>query len=67
MLLEIDKIIFDNGEFLSEMESRAYMHKEDNDLVFRRKESEKMAHILGQIYLVSHSIHCSACQGRYKV
>jgi len=33
---------------------------------YTQEDSEKMAELLGQIYLISHCLHCTACQGKYK-
>ena len=61
MLREIDKLV--NNDWGFEMIDCKMMPKAKP---FTQKEAKEMSQRLGQIYLISHCITCTACQIRYK-
>lgn len=61
MLKEIDKIM--QTDFMFEMDCKAL----PNSKPFTQKEAKKMRDELMKIYKISHCIHCSACNDKYKI
>lgn len=59
MLEEIAEIV--ETDFCSEMEMKS-MPKSGK---YTQEEALEMSHLLGNVYLIAHCIHCRACQGKY--
>lgn len=32
---------------------------------FTQEQAEEMANVIGKVFMISHCINCTACQGRY--
>ena len=60
MLTEIDKLVNNCWGFDIQL-------KHFGSETFTEKEANEMANVLGKIYLISHCIHCEACQKKYIV
>lgn len=61
MLQNIDDLVRD--DFCSTMSLLALEDKPK----FTREESRRMALIIGETYSISHCIHCSACNKKYRL
>lgn len=59
MLKEISNLV--ETDFCFDMDCKTMPHSKP----FTQKEAKQMAMVIGQIYLIAHSIHCSACQTKY--
>ncbi len=59
MLKDIDALV--QTDFMFNMDCRMIPDSKP----YTQKEAKKMAHILGNVYLISHCLHCSACQKKY--
>lgn len=60
MIKDIDGLV--NIDFLESMEM-----KENSDVLYTQEEAKKMSQILGNVYTISHGIHCRACGNKYKI
>jgi hypothetical protein len=56
-LREIDDLV--STDFCADMMK---IHAFD-DLKFSQKDADKMADIIGSVYMYAHRIHCDACAG----
>jgi hypothetical protein len=59
MVNEISNLV--DTDFCFDMDCRALPHAKP----YTQEEADKMAGIIGQVYMISHCIYCSACQGKY--
>lgn len=61
MCEDIDKLV--NNDWNYDMECRRLVKPPK----YTQKEIDKMVDVLGQVYLISHCIHCKACQRKYLI
>ncbi len=59
MLKDIDQLV--SNDFCADMECKLIPKSKP----YTQKEAQKMADIISSVYLVSHCIHCKACQSIY--
>ena len=59
MLEDIDKLV--ETDFAFDMECKQL----PNSKPYTQKEAKEMQSLLGQVYLISHCLHCTACQTKY--
>lgn len=60
MLQEIDELVGTN--FLHDMDMKGLPKSKP----YTQKEAEEMSKILGQVYMISHAIHCKPCGRKYR-
>lgn len=60
MLEDIEELV--NNGFCYDMSAKQIPKMKE----YNQEEAKQMANIIGKIYLISHSIHCKACQTKYK-
>jgi hypothetical protein len=60
MVKEIDRLV--DNDWFGDIESRAL----PNSKPFTQQEAEEMLHVIGQVYLISHAIHCDHCGEKYR-
>lgn len=65
MVEEIDKLA--NTDFGEDMSFKANVTVNGEYREISQEDARKMANIIGSIYLISHSIHCSNCGKKYKI
>ena len=62
ILLDANKIIKDNFDFLEEMEVKRAWERD-----FRKEEAEAMCKILTDLYVIIHTVRCKACGEKYRL
>jgi hypothetical protein len=60
MVEDINKLA--ETDFCFDMELKEMPNSEP----YTQQEAKRMSDLLGRIYLISHCIHCEACQRNYK-
>ena len=61
MIKEVDKIM--QTDFMFDMDCKSM----PNQKPFTQKEARKMRDELMNIYGISHCVHCTACNNRYRI
>ena len=61
MVEDIDNLV--ETDFHAEMELKQLPDSKR----YTQAEAKEMQHTIGKVYLISHCIHCRACQGKYLI